>query len=50
MYIAGGPSMARCVKQELVEVLSDILGGEKQANKFLNKMQRIGRFNIEAWN
>ena len=50
VYIAGGPNMARCVKQELVEVLSDILGGEKQANKFLNKMQRIGRFNIEAWN
>merc|ERR1712238_539220 len=49
VYIAGGPKMARGVKQEIIEVLSELLGGEKQATKFLNKMQRIGRFNIEAW-
>ena len=51
VYIAGNPKMARAVKQEIIEVLSDILpGGENQTIKLLNKMQRIGRFSIEAWN
>jgi sulfite reductase alpha subunit-like flavoprotein len=50
IYIAGNPKMARAVKQEIVEVLSDTLpGGEKQTNQLLKKMQRIGRFNVEAW-
>lgn len=50
VFIAGNPKMARAVKQEIIEVLSDSLpGGEKQANKLLNKMQRMGRFSIEAW-
>uniref|UniRef100_A0A7S4ABR6 Uncharacterized protein n=1 Tax=Pseudo-nitzschia australis TaxID=44445 RepID=A0A7S4ABR6_9STRA len=49
-FIAGGPKMARAVRQEIIEALSDSLpGGEKQANQLLNKMQRIGRFSIEAW-
>jgi sulfite reductase alpha subunit-like flavoprotein len=51
IFIAGNPKMARAVKEEITEVLSDALpGGEKQANKLLNKMQRMGRFSIEAWN
>ena len=51
IFIAGNPKMARAVKEEIIEVLSDALpGGEKQANKLLNKMQRMGRFSIEAWN
>jgi sulfite reductase alpha subunit-like flavoprotein len=51
IFIAGNPKMARAVKGEIIEVLSDALpGGEKQANKLLNKMQRMGRFSIEAWN
>jgi len=50
VFIAGNPKMARAVKQEIIEILSDSLpGGEKQANKILNKMQRMGRFSIEAW-
>lgn len=51
IFIAGNPKMARAVKEEIIEVLSDALpGGERQANKLLNKMQRMGRFSIEAWN
>eukprot|EP00536_Pseudo-nitzschia_multiseries_P010853 jgi/Psemu1/204414/e_gw1.348.61.1 len=50
VFIAGGPKMARAVKQEIVEALTDVLpGGEKQAHQILNKMQRMGRFGIEAW-
>ena len=50
VFIAGNPKMARAVKQEISEVLSDILpGGEKQTIKLLHKMQRLGRFTIEAW-
>jgi sulfite reductase alpha subunit-like flavoprotein len=49
IYIAGGPRMARGVKEEIVEVLSEQLGGEKEANRLLNKLQRAGRFSVEAW-
>lgn len=49
VYIAGGPKMARAVKEEIVEVLAALLGSEKQANQLLNKMQRAGQFSIEAW-
>ena len=50
VYIAGNPKMARAVKQEITEVLSDALpGGEEQTKRLLNKMQRMGRFSIEAW-
>jgi sulfite reductase alpha subunit-like flavoprotein len=49
IYIAGGPKMTRGVKEEIIEVLSEMLGGEKQANQLLNKLQRAGRFSIEAW-
>jgi sulfite reductase alpha subunit-like flavoprotein len=50
LYIAGGPKMARAVKEEVIEALGKVLqGGEKQANQLLNKLQRAGRFSIEAW-
>ena len=49
LYIAGGPKMARAVKEEVVEALSKELGGEKQAKAFLTKLQRLGKFSIEAW-
>ena len=50
LYIAGGPKMARAVKEEVIKALGKELdGGEKTANKCLNKLQRIGKFSIEAW-
>lgn len=50
LYIAGGPKMARAVKEEVVEVLGTSLsGGQKQATQLLNKLQRLGLFSIEAW-
>lgn len=50
VFIAGNPKMARAVKQEITDILSDALpDGEIQAIKVLNKMQRMGRFGIEAW-
>lgn len=50
VYIAGGPKMARAVKEEIVEALGKVLeGGEKHATQFLNKLQRLGKFSTEAW-
>jgi sulfite reductase alpha subunit-like flavoprotein len=50
VYIAGGPKMARAVKEEIIEALTNELGGnEKQANQLLSKLQRVGKFSIEAW-
>lgn len=50
LYIAGGPKMARAVKEEIVEALSaELPGCEKDAKAFLNKLQRMGKFSIEAW-
>ena len=50
LYIAGGPKMARAVKEEVIEALGAVLeGGEKRANQFLNKLHRVGKFSIEAW-
>jgi sulfite reductase alpha subunit-like flavoprotein len=50
LYIAGGPKMARAVKEEVVEALGkELQGGEKEASQLLSKLQRIGRFGIEAW-
>jgi sulfite reductase alpha subunit-like flavoprotein len=49
VYIAGGPKMARAVKEEIVEALAASLGSEKQANQLLSKLQRAGQFGIEAW-
>lgn len=50
IYIAGGPRMARAVKDEIVEMLAGVLNGdEKQAKSLLTGLQRMGRFSIEAW-
>jgi sulfite reductase alpha subunit-like flavoprotein len=49
VYIAGGPQMARGVKEEIIAALGKVLGNEKQAHLLLAKLQRSGRFNIEAW-
>ena len=49
VYIAGGPQMAKCVKDEIVSSLGKDLGSAKQANQFLAKLQRIGKFSVEAW-
>jgi sulfite reductase alpha subunit-like flavoprotein len=50
VYIAGGPNMARAVKEEIVEAFTRTLGGnEKQSQQLLARMQRQGRFSVEAW-
>lgn len=50
IFIAGGPKMARAVKDEIVESLSKGLGGDcRKAKVLLASMQRQGRFSIEAW-
>jgi sulfite reductase alpha subunit-like flavoprotein len=50
IYIAGGPKMARAVKEEIIESLGRTLdGGENQAVKLLGKLQRLGRYSVEAW-
>lgn len=50
VYIAGGPKMARSVKDELVEIVASEMGGDAQrAKQLLVSLQRIGRFSIEAW-
>lgn len=51
IYIAGGPKMARAVKEVIVEALGSAMeGGEKEALQLLSKLQRAGRFSVEAWN
>jgi sulfite reductase alpha subunit-like flavoprotein len=50
IYVAGGPKMARAVKEEIIESLGRTLdGGEIQAAKLLGKLQRLGRYSVEAW-
>ena len=49
VYIAGGPQMARWVKQEIVSSLGKELGSEKRASQFLVQLQRSGKFSVEAW-
>ena len=49
VYIAGGPKMAKCVKDEIVSSLGKELGSAKQANQYLAKLQRSGKFSVEAW-
>lgn len=51
IYIAGGPKMARAVKEMIVESLgTELKGGEKEAHQLLSKLQRMGRYSVEAWN
>jgi sulfite reductase alpha subunit-like flavoprotein len=52
IYIAGGPKMASAVKEEIVELLTQQMGGAgngKQAQQLLARLQRAGRFSVEAW-
>jgi len=50
VYIAGGPKMARAVKDYIVESLSTELGGDdKKAQRVLTTMHLTGRFSVEAW-
>ena len=49
VYIAGGPQMARWVKEEIVSSLGKELGSEKRASQFLVQLQRSGKFSVEAW-
>jgi sulfite reductase alpha subunit-like flavoprotein len=50
LYIAGGPKMARAVKEEVIEALAkELPGGEKEAKAFVRRLQRLGKLSIEAW-
>lgn len=50
VYVAGGAKMARAVKDEIVECLAGWLeGGERDAKALLKRLQRAGRFSVEAW-
>jgi Sulfite reductase, alpha subunit (flavoprotein) len=50
VYIAGSAKMARAVKDEIIESLGKHLPlGEKGARELLQKLQRRGRFCVEAW-
>lgn len=50
IYVAGGPKMARAVKEEIAESLAKVFdGGEKEALQFLARLQRLGRYSVEAW-
>ena len=42
--------MARAVKDEVIECLGKFLpGGEKAGKIVLQKLQRAGKFSVEAW-
>ncbi|KAG7341539.1 FAD binding protein [Nitzschia inconspicua] len=49
VYIAGGPKMARAVREEIVKALTPKVGDEKRANRLLAQLQRAGKFSVEAW-
>jgi len=50
VYIAGGPKMARAVKDVIVASLAREMGGnEKAAKQALTKLRRLGLFSVEAW-
>ena len=50
LYIAGGAKMARAVKDEVIECIGKVLpSGEKGAKILLQKLQRAGKFSVEAW-
>jgi sulfite reductase alpha subunit-like flavoprotein len=51
IYVAGGPNMARAVKETIVELLGiEMNGDKKEAQQLLSKLQRRGRYSVEAWN
>ena len=50
LYIAGGANMAKCVRDEVLELLGNVLvGGQKAAKLHLKKLQKHGLFSVEAW-
>lgn len=51
IYVAGGPKMARAVKETIFEFLSkEMDGGEKETQHLLIKLQQAGHYSVEAWN
>lgn len=50
VYIAGGAKMARAVKDEIIECLGKYLpNGSIDAKKMILRLQRAGKFCVEAW-
>ena len=50
IYVAGGAKMARAVKDVIVDLLAVHLpNGSSGAKVLLQKLQRGGKFSIEAW-
>jgi sulfite reductase alpha subunit-like flavoprotein len=50
IFIAGGPNMARAIKEEIIEILTASFGGdESKARQLCMRLQRTGRLRIEAW-
>ena len=50
IYIAGGAKMARAVREEILQCLSNVVeNGGKGAKTILQKMQKNGLFAVEAW-
>mmetsp|Transcript_29093 Transcript_29093/g.43277 ORF Transcript_29093/g.43277 Transcript_29093/m.43277 type:complete len:183 (-) Transcript_29093:111-659(-) len=50
IYIAGGAKMAKCVKDEIIECLTEVLPrGERDAKVLLKRLGKLGKFNVEAW-
>jgi sulfite reductase alpha subunit-like flavoprotein len=51
VYIAGGPKMARAVKEVIAEsIAAELAGGIGEAQDLLAQRQRLGHFSVEAWN
>ena len=50
VYVAGGAKMARAVKDEIIDCLGKHLpNGNQSAKQLIQKLQRQGKFSIEAW-
>ena len=49
VYVAGGPRMARAIKDVLLGSMAQALGSDQRAKQYLSKLQRDGHFSIEAW-
>ena len=50
VYVAGGAKMAKAVKDEINDCLAQHLpNGSADVKRLLQRLQRTGRFNIEAW-
>ena len=49
MYVAGGPRMARAIKEVILNSMAQALGSEQRAKQYLSRLQRDGLYNVEAW-